>query len=89
MQRATTVSNSLRRRSLSRKRPWRFLENVEWSGNVAVEPQPAEPPVGRIEVDLLAQQPLRANAEAIADNQHLDHQLGIDRRTSDLAVIGP
>src|SRR5277367_2274337 len=29
MQRATTVSNSLRRRSLSRKRPWRFLEKVE------------------------------------------------------------
>jgi hypothetical protein len=29
MQRATTVSNSLRRRSLSRNRPWRFLENVE------------------------------------------------------------
>jgi hypothetical protein len=28
-QRATTVSNSLRKRSLSRKRPWRFLENVE------------------------------------------------------------
>jgi hypothetical protein len=29
MQRATTVSNSFRNRSLSRKRPWRFLENVE------------------------------------------------------------
>ena len=29
MQRATTVSNSLRRRSLSRNRPWRFLEKVE------------------------------------------------------------
>src|ERR1700740_1915432 len=29
IQRATTVSNSLRRRSLSRKRAWRFLEKVE------------------------------------------------------------
>ena len=29
MQRATTVSNSLRRRSLSRNRPWRFFENVK------------------------------------------------------------
>jgi hypothetical protein len=29
MQRATTVSNSFRNRSLSRKRPWRLLENVE------------------------------------------------------------
>jgi hypothetical protein len=88
MQRATTVSNSLRRRSLSRKRPWRFLENVEWAGNVAVEPQPAEPPVGRIEVDLLAQQPLRANAEA-KPTISIRIISGIDRRASDLAVIGP
>jgi len=29
MQRATTVSNSLRKISLSRKRPCRFLEKVE------------------------------------------------------------
>ena len=32
MQRATVNSNSLRSRSLSRKRPCRFLEKVEWSG---------------------------------------------------------
>ncbi len=32
MQRARTVSNRRRRRSLSRNRPWRFFENVEWSG---------------------------------------------------------
>src|SRR5215472_1723613 len=56
--------------------------------NLAVEPQPAEPPVGQIEVNLLAQPPLGADAEAIADNQHPDHQLGIDRRPSRLAIIG-
>jgi hypothetical protein len=56
--------------------------------NLAVEPQPAEPTIGQIEVDLIAQPPFRANAEAIADNQHPDHQLGIDRGSSHLAVIG-
>ena len=39
-------------------------------------------------MDLLAQPPFRANAEAIANNQHPDHQLRIDRRPPDLAVIG-
>ena len=31
MQRPTTVSKTWRRRSLSRKRPWRSFHNVEWS----------------------------------------------------------
>ena len=56
--------------------------------NLAVQPQAAEPAVGQVEVDLLAQPPLGADAEAIADHQHADQQLGIDRGTSDLAVVG-
>ena len=52
-------------------------------GDVAVEPQPTKPAIGQIEVDLLAQPPLRANAEAVADDQHPDHQLGIDRGPPD------
>jgi hypothetical protein len=36
---------------------------------------------------LLAQPPLRADAHAIADDQHPDHQLGIDRGPPRLAVI--
>jgi hypothetical protein len=32
MQSRTVVSNTSRSRSLSRKRPWRFFEKVEWSG---------------------------------------------------------
>ena len=32
MQRANTVSKSLRNWPLSRKRPWRFFEKAEWSG---------------------------------------------------------
>ena len=38
-------------------------------------------------MDLLAQPTFRANAKAIADNEHPDHQLGIDRRATRLAVV--
>jgi hypothetical protein len=40
-------------------------------------------------MDLLAQPSLRANAEAVADDEHPDHQLGINRGPPDVAVIGP
>jgi hypothetical protein len=56
-------------------------------GNVAVDPQPTKPAIGQIEMDLLAQPTLGTNAEAIADNQHPHHQLGIDRRATRLAVV--
>jgi len=52
----------------------------------AVEPEPAEPAVGEVQVDLLAQPPVRADAEAVADDQHPDQQLRIDRRPTHLAV---
>jgi len=55
-------------------------------GHIAVEPEPAEPPVGQIEVDLFAQAPLGADTEAVADDQHPDHQLRINRRPSQRAV---
>jgi hypothetical protein len=58
-------------------------------GDVTIKPQATEPPIGEIEVDLLAHPPLRANAEAVADDQHAYHQLGIDRGPSHIAVIGP
>jgi hypothetical protein len=37
-------------------------------------------------VDLFAQPPLRADAAAIADQQHADHEFRVDRRTADRAV---
>lgn len=40
-------------------------------------------------MDLLAQPPLRMDAQAIADNQHPDHHLRIDRGSACLAVEGP
>lgn len=38
---------------------------------------------------LLAQPALGPDAEAVADDQHADHQLGADRGTPDLAVERP
>src|SRR5207302_722322 len=48
-------------------------------GYIAVEPKTAEPAVRQIEVNLIAQSPLRADAEAVTHDQHPDHQLGINR----------
>jgi hypothetical protein len=53
---------------------------------VAIQAQAAEPAVGQVEVDLLAEPPLRADAQAVAHQQHPDHQLGIDRGPADRAV---
>src|SRR6202007_814080 len=80
MQRRNTLSNTRRKRSLCRKRPCLFLENVEWACTAPPRPSRKKPPIGQIEVDLIAQAPLRSNAEAVADQEHPDHQLGIDRR---------
>ena len=44
--------------------------------DIAVEPEPAEPPVRQIEIDLFAEPPLATDAKAIADDEHPDHQLG-------------
>src|SRR5207248_6373849 len=57
-------------------------------GHLAVEPEPAKPAIRQVEVHLFAQPPLRADAEAIADNQHANQQLWIDRRPADLTVEG-
>src|SRR6185436_15259166 len=53
---------------------------------IAVEPKAAEPAIGQIEVNLLAQAPLGADAEAVTHDQHPDHQLGIDRGPTNGAV---
>jgi hypothetical protein len=55
-------------------------------GNLVVEIEPAEPPVGKVKRHLLAQLPLRANAEAVADEMHPDQQLRVDRGPADVAV---
>ena len=58
-------------------------------GNLGVEPQSAEPAIGQIEIDLLAQPTLGTNAEAVADDEHPDHQLRINRGPPHVAIVGP
>ena len=67
MQRRTTVSNSLRSRSQSRKRPCLFLEKVEWSGTSPSSPSRTEPAVGEVEMNLLTQPPF--GTECRSSNQ--------------------
>ena len=55
-------------------------------GDITVEPEPAEPSVRQIEVDLFAEAPLGADADAATDDQHSDHQFGIDRGATHRAV---
>ena len=57
-------------------------------GHIALQPEPAEPAIGQVEMNFLAKAPLRADAEAIADEQNPDHQLRVDRGSAGLAVQG-
>jgi hypothetical protein len=55
-------------------------------GNLPLQPEPAEPAVAEVQMHLLAKPTLRPDAEAVAHDQHPDHQLGINRRTAHRAV---
>ena len=55
-------------------------------GNLVVKIEAAEPAIGQMQFDLLAKPPLRANAVAVANDEHADYQLGVDRWPPDLAV---
>ena len=55
--------------------------------HIGLEAEPAEPPVGQVEMNLLAQSTLGADAVAVAHQQHPDHQLRVDRGAADVAVI--
>src|ERR1700688_4254695 len=54
--------------------------------NLVLKIEAAEPAIGEVQLDLLAQPPFKANAVAVANDQHPDHQLGVDRWSADLAV---
>jgi two-component system, OmpR family, response regulator len=68
---------------LSRKRPSQFTRMIR---NLIVEIELAEPAVNKLQRHFLAQAELMANVIAVADQEHLDHQLGIDRGSTDVAV---
>jgi hypothetical protein len=54
--------------------------------HLARQAEPTEPSIAQVQMDLLAQPAFRANAVAIADDEHADQQLRVDRRPSGCAV---
>jgi uncharacterized Ntn-hydrolase superfamily protein len=56
-------------------------------GHLALQPETAKRSVSEIEVDLLAQAPLGADAGAVADQQHADHQFGINGGSAGGTVV--
>src|ERR1700745_153215 len=57
-------------------------------GTLVLEPQSAEPAIRQVQVHLLAQPPFRADAKAVADQQHPHHEFGVHRGPSSVAVEG-
>jgi hypothetical protein len=54
--------------------------------HLVVEIEAAKPSVGKVKFELFAQPPLEADAIAVADDQHPDHKLGINRRPANVAM---
>jgi hypothetical protein len=54
--------------------------------HLAVEAKPTEPAVSEVQVNFLAQPPFGTNAVAVANQQHPDEQLGINRRPASRAI---
>src|SRR5665648_658399 len=48
----------------------------------------AEPAVREVKLNFLGEPALRAYAAAVANDEHADHELRIDRGASDVAVVG-
>jgi hypothetical protein len=57
-------------------------------GNAVGQNKAAEPAAGEVETDLFAKTALGPNAVAIANDQHPDHELRIDRGPPHGAVVG-
>lgn len=57
--------------------------------HIAIQTQATKPAIGDVEIHFLAQPALGADAHAVSNDQHPDHQLRINRGAACLAVIGP
>src|SRR6478609_11865014 len=55
-------------------------------GNSVFKTEPAKPAVSKMQLYLLAQSSLTADAVAVAYNQHPDHQLGVNRGAAEVTV---
>src|SRR5262245_54135353 len=56
--------------------------------NLVIESEPTKPAIRQVKFDLLTQLALRANTIAVGNDQHAEHELRVDRRTTDVAVEG-
>lgn len=54
--------------------------------HLVLESQPTEPAIGEVEVNLLAKASLGPQPHDIADHQHPDHELRIERGTTGMSV---
>ena len=54
--------------------------------HLVLEAQTAEPAVGEVEMHLLTQAPLGPQPHHIANDQHPDHEFGVDRRSAGVTV---
>jgi hypothetical protein len=67
-------------------------QSVEREGrmvrDLVLEIEPTEPPICEVKLNFLGEPALRADAVAVAHDEHTDHELRIDRGTPDLAVVG-
>jgi hypothetical protein len=83
---ATTRSKIWRRIPLSPEAAEPIHRERRMVRNLIVEIEVAEPAVSKVQRHFLAQPALMTNAIAVTDQEHPDHQLGIDRGPADLAV---
>ena len=56
-------------------------------GDRALDRQAAEPAIGHVDLQFRAKLALGTNGEDVADDQHAQHQFGIDRGPACMAVI--
>jgi len=56
--------------------------------DLVFETELAEPAIREVKLNFLGQPALKADAIAVAQDKHADHEFGIDRGASDLAVVG-
>jgi hypothetical protein len=56
-------------------------------GHLVVESEATEPTIGEVKFDLLAQLALEADAVTIANDEHPQHEFGVDRRSAGLTAV--
>jgi hypothetical protein len=57
--------------------------------DLAIQAKLTKPAIREIEMNFLTQAALRPYSHAIADDQHADHQLRIDRGATGVAIMRP